>query len=251
MASISKNTDNTIILVRDALALCERRGISRFLGFFDESQGAAARQACARSGVETLFYGGHDRAERTMLGIFPDGVNSAYEAFPITALGFSYRDSCALTHRDFLGTILSCGVERDVVGDILCGKGITVAFVERGMAGFISSQITRVGGEGVTVVENYDGVLPGERRTEPMRCTVASMRLDCIVAAAAGMSRESASSAIKCGRVSLNHRECQSISHTVASNDILSIRGIGRFSIAGTGTLTRKGRLAVVVEKYI
>ena len=251
MASISKNTDNTVMLVRDALALCERRGTPRFLGFFDESQSAAARQICARSGIETLFYGGYDGAERTMLGIFPDGNNSACEAFPISALGFSYRASATLTHRDFLGTILSCGVERDVVGDILCGNGVTVVFVERGMAGFLSSQITKVGGEGIKVIENYDGALPGERRTEPVRCSVASMRLDCIVAAAAGLSRESAASVIKCGRVSLNHREYQSVSHTVENGDILSIRGVGRFRVTGTGALTRKGRLAVVVEKYI
>ena len=254
MGSTSKFDSNAVFIasVEDAFEICARRRSARFVGFLDEAQHAAAFSVASRNrSVAAVFSGGYDGAERMMLGVFPDEEDVDFGVFPISAMAFFYRSSVQLNHRDFLGTILSCGVKRAVVGDILCGEGISVAFVDSGMAEFLAGQITKVGGEGVRITVGYDGELPVANLTEEIHDTVASMRIDCVIAAAAGVSRESAATLIKSARVSINHRECLSVSQMTGEGDILSVRGTGRFRISRVGPFSRKGRLFITIEKYI
>lgn len=246
--------------VRDALRLCERRSQPRFLGFLDERQRVVAQEELRRGpALPALFYGGHPDAERTFLGVFPayaarkleDGGDSAlWEQFPITALGFRCRAAAELTHRDFLGTLTACGIRRDKLGDILCGKGLSVVFADRAVARFLEGQVERVGGEGVTLLPDYAGELPLEHTVREIRDTVASPRLDAVLKTALGVSREEAARRIEAGGVSVNHRECLSVSAAVREGDLLSVRGAGRFRVAAVGPVSRKGRLFLTLVKY-
>ena len=243
----------------DALRLCDQRGVPRFLGFLDGRQRAAVQElARSRRAENTAFWGGYPDAERVYFGAFPDymawdGESGAppYDAFPLTPLGFRYLKEAKLTHRDFLGTLLSCGVRREKVGDILCGEGLAVAFLDEGIAGFLAGQIEKVGGEGVALLPDYDGELPGLSGFREIRDTVASPRLDAVVKAAAGISREEAARRIEAGLVCVNHIPCLSVSAAVKEGDTLSLRGIGRFQVDGFGPVSRKGRLFITIRKYI
>ena len=258
MASISdgRNGDGQDALLaarlRDAADLCERRSCPRFVGFLDERQQAFARAVLGGDFVSgVLFHGGYEEAERRMAGLFPSFMDPDPAVFPIVPLGFHYRTGAGLTHRDFLGTLLSCGVRRERGGDSLCGDGVSVAFVGEEIAGFLQGQVERVRGEGVRAVLPYTGELPLARNTREIRDTVASPRLDAVVKAMAGVSREEASRRIAAGFVSLNHRPCVSSSAPVREGDVLSIRGEGRFVIDQLGPPTRKGRIFLTGRKYI
>lgn len=152
-----------------------------------------------------LFFGGYEDAERTLLGVFPSYMEPDPAAFPILPLGFSYRREASLNHRDFLGTLLSLGVKRETVGDIVCGEGLTVAFVEEELAAHFASGVEKVGGEGVRIQCPYEGELPGGREFEERRDTVASPRLDAVLKVMIGTSREEAAHRIAAGMVSVNH----------------------------------------------
>ncbi|HCA30314.1 MAG TPA: hypothetical protein DEP23_12490, partial [Ruminococcaceae bacterium] len=147
--------------VGDAVRLCGRRSSPCFVGFLDLRQCEAAKGMLKNAGdVDTELFGGFADAERRMLGVFPPYIQPNSSAFPIETLVFGYRNGVPLCHRDFLGTILGCGVKREKVGDILCGDGIAVVFVGKDIAGFLETQITKVGGEGVSLIQNYQGELP-------------------------------------------------------------------------------------------
>ena len=155
MASTSKNPhagfrDGDVWLrarLDDAVQLSEAHSCPRFVGFLDERQRAMAQaQLKVARGVNVSFYGGHDEAERTLCGIFPDFMEPEPALFPLTALAFRFRAEAGLTHRDFLGSLLSCGVKRETVGDILCGDGLAVSFVDENVAPFLCGQLTKVGG---------------------------------------------------------------------------------------------------------
>lgn len=81
--------------------------------------------------------------------------------FPLTALCFHYRKEAALTHRDVLGSLLACGIRRDKVGDILCGReetaGQAVVFVDAELSDFLADQVDRIGGEGVAAETTMPG----------------------------------------------------------------------------------------------
>ncbi|MGI6264024.1 MAG: RNA-binding protein [Acutalibacteraceae bacterium] len=235
----------------DALDQCDRYAAPRFVGFLDERQQAAARAILRRAtGVTVRFFGGHPDAERALAGMFPSYMEPLDELFPLTAVGFVYRQEATLTHRDFLGALLSCGIKREKLGDILCAPGLAVAFVDEGLAPFLADQIDQVRREGVRLEIPYTGELPAAHTFREKRDTVASPRLDAVVKAAAGISREEAARRIATGLVQLDHVVCQSASAEVKQGMILSIRGVGRFLVQTIGPPTRKGRLGLILQQY-
>lgn len=255
MGYTSKHTgqaDDTILKawVRDAVRLCELRSVPRFVGFLDERQCAVAAGMLER-GANAMFFGGYEDAERRMLGVFPEEFAAEESIFPIERLVFSYRKTASLSHRDFLGAILSSGVKREKIGDILCGEGIAFVFADREISRFLETQLEKVGGEGVTLLPDYQGETPSLRKFKEIRDTVASLRLDAIVKAAAGVSREQAARLVESGLVSVNHIARLSVSSQVQENDIISIRGVGRFKLQSVGPNTRKGRIFITLLKYI
>lgn len=253
MASTSEQADGLLTAaVRDAVQLSSRRGGPRFVGFLDQRQGRLARAAVPRErAVDALLYGGHPDAERRLLGVFPPGQPPDEAAFPVTALTLHVRAADALSHRDVLGSLLALGLKREAVGDILCGGDRVVVFVGSAVAPFVAQQLDRVGGAGVQVTVGYVAPLPAAHTFEPVRGTVASPRLDAVVRLAVGCAREEAARRIVSGLVSLDHVVCNAPARTVASGMVLSIRGTGRFAVEQIGPPTRKGRLNVVLQKYV
>ncbi len=237
--------------VRDATALCLRRGRPCFVGFLaEEERGLAEKTAAFEPAVDYAFYGGYEEAARGILAVFPSDFPREAVTFPLTALGFSYRKEATLCHRDFLGTILGCGIERDAVGDILCGQGLSVAFVFSELVPYLKEQISRVGREGVTLLPAYDGALPEQREAEELRLTVASLRLDAVVAALAHQSRSKTAEIIGAGLVQLCHTVCTAPAREIKIGDAISVRGVGRFTVDSFGGETKKGRNIITVKKY-
>ena len=255
MAFTSNTPEEDVLLrarISDACHLCELRSCPRFVGFLDEHRQAVARAVLHEKGHrDFLFYGGYEGAERVILGVFPDFLPPDPSTFPLVALRFSYRRSATLTHRDFLGTILSCGVRREVVGDILCEEGHAVVFVAEDIASFVAESVTKVGGEGVTVEYPYTGQVTAHHTFAEIADTVASPRLDAVVKAALRVSREEAAKRIEAGFVSLNHLPCLAVSATVKEGDTLSVRGGGRFLVDAVGPQTKKGRWVLRLRKYL
>ena len=56
---------------------------------------------------------------------------------------------------------------------------------------------------------------------------------------------------IENGKVKINHREILQPSCGVKINDMISVRGFGRFILHETGGETRSGRLHIILKKFI
>ena len=238
--------------VEDACNLCDMRSCPRFVGFLDEHRQAVARAVLHEKGMCTyLFFGGYEEAERTVLGVFPDFLPPDPALFPVSAIGFRYRQSADLSHRDFLGALLATGIKREKIGDIVCGNGLAVVFADEELAPFLAQSVNKVGAEGVRAEYPFTEPVTVKREFREYRDTVASPRLDAVVKAALRVSREEAARQITAGLVSCNHMPCEAVAHTVKEGDILSVRGAGRFRVAALGPLTHKGRLILLLHKYI
>lgn len=253
MAFTSKSEDEALrSRVDDTVRLCDKRGVPCFLGFLDLHEQAVARQSLAHTPPDMWrFYGGYDEAERCLLAVYPSYLPAEEEDFPLCAIGFRYRTVKALTHRDVLGTLLSAGIRRDKVGDILCGEGLSVAFLHRDIVPFVCEQIQCIGGEGVTLLPEYAGELPVSRNYRELRETVASPRLDCVAKALLHCSREEASRLIVAGLVSVDHHLQTNVSRQLSAPCTVSVRGNGRYLIDQVGPETKKGRLTLLARKCV
>lgn len=238
----------------DMTGRCERSGAAVFSNFLDERQCAEAEQWCPRNtgDLKYMFFGGYPDAKRRMLSFFPDYCEAyIMEEFPIKCLTFTFRREDRLTHRDFLGTFMGMRLKREIIGDIIISEGIAQAFVTDIAARLILSTVSKIGKIGVKVSDDCPFKIEIKQEFQEISGTVASLRLDCVIGLAAKLSRENAAKLIRAEKVDVNHLTAVSVSQTVNKGDILSVRGSGRFVLAGIDGETKKGRIHISLRKYI
>ena len=198
-----------------------------------------------------VFSSGIEEAERVRAFFLPDYMEELdiEEYITVFKVSFSFKK---LTHRDFLGALLSLGIERRCIGDIFVFEKEAYFFVTSDMARFIKTNLTKVGSVGVRLEEvDFNKVKIIEPNFKEITFTVPSLRLDSIVAGAIKESREKTSAFIKNGLVLLNYLVCENISKEVKEGDIFSIKGYGKFKINEIGGLSKRGKIFVTVAQYI
>ena len=227
----------------DAADLCYTRQKPYFFPFLSERRQALAEKYLRSICFENFsFFGGYDYSERKMLAMCYDDTKPD---FPVSALEFHYRSCDKLTHRDFLGVLMSLGIERETVGDILVEDGRTIVFVKSELKDYIVSQISKIGNVGVKICDADLSKLPKGRGTEELSLVVSSLRLDNIIAGVTGLSREKTKSLILTGNVSLNYIQTMNISQPTFVGDVLIIRGKGKYILNAVMGETKKGRIRI------
>lgn len=234
--------------VSDLVSLCEKTSTPKFLGFLTPDEAAVAVSQLKKFNNYFLF-GGYDGAERTVLAILPDWCDTPI--YPIKSFTFTYRPCDQLTHRDFLGALMALGLSRETIGDILVEKGRAVVFVLDSISKFVASQIEKVGRVGVNVTEGFIEPLPSLGKKQAFTVTVASTRVDCVVAAICGFSRKDAAAMIADGYVSVNSLGCNKSTVTISAGDTVTVRRKGRFEIESCDEFSKKGRIILRYNKYI
>lgn len=238
-------------MVHDALQRSERWHRPCFVGFLDEREQMVVRNLMDKAGDENyMFWGGHDGAERVVFGAFSASVMETAK-FPLIPVTATFRKQDTLSHRDFLGALMSLGIERSTVGDILVEEGRCVLFLREEILPYVLAQVRKIGSVGVQLKAGADQPYPDGRRFRLFSTVVSSLRADCIVAACAGWSREKTKTAITAGLVTVNHAVCPSLSAVLAQGDTIAIRGKGKFCLETVGHLTKKGRVGIEIKKYI
>ena len=219
----------------------------------------------------TYRFGGYADAERACLFLLPDYLSAMLESMSdasaaeveallqdwigdavcaVRILGSGYR---VLTHRDYLGSILALGLERDAFGDIAVqDEREAILFCTRRMADFLCENLTHVASDCVKCTPYVlDEQFTDGRKYRAIHDTVASPRLDCVVAALTNLSREAAQSAVREGRVEVEFEPVEEIDFVLSPPVTLSIRGYGRFILRSFDGETRKGRLRMRADQLI
>ncbi len=234
--------------IDDLKELCAKSNSPKFIGFLTAEEAAVAVGRFKAFERYSLF-GGYEAAERVVLGVLPDWCEEV--EFPLKAITFTYRECDTLSHRDFLGALMALGVTRETVGDILIEKGRAVAFVTDDVFKFVFSQIEKVGSVGVRLSEGFTQPLPSLGKKQPFSVTVASTRLDCVVAALCGISRGQAADKIAEGYVLINSICATKATASIKANDKVTIRKRGKFEITSCDDYSKKGRIILKYDKYV
>ena len=147
--------------------------------------------------------------------------------------------------------LLALGIARWSLGDIATQGEEAWFFCLPSVSAHIERELTRVGRGGTRVTEiPLNQVPPPMRIREPLALTVSSLRLDALLAATFGLSREKAAGYIEGGLVSLNYAVCLKPAALLEPGDVFSLQGYGKAALKEVGGKTRKERLRVLVEKY-
>jgi len=193
------------------------------------------------------FWGGFEDAERKILILFCDVIPIDVS---ISCLKINYGKEHSLTHRDFLGSLMSLGIKRNVLGDILIQKDCTFIFIKSNIGNFIIQELISVGKTNVKVEEVEFSNMNFSAKREIININVASLRLDVIVSALLHISRQKSVELILSGDVLVNSQEIKKVSYALFEKDIFSVKKYGKYLFTNIDGYSKKGRFFISIEKF-
>lgn len=206
--------------------------------------------------VEGLFrFGGYADAERRMLVFLPEYLDEGFlqEAdAPLVCLRANFYEGDSPTHRDFLGALLGTGIGRETVGDICVGSSSCDFFVTAEIAPYIEQNFMSAGRTKLHLsrISLADVSIP-ELETKEIRDTLASLRLDSVVSAGFRIGRSAAVQYIATGKAAIDGLPCEKPDKPVAEGAKISVRGLGKIKLESVNGQTKKGRISVVIHRYV
>ena len=250
----ASSAEERVLLARvlDKYEQMERRNIPTATGFLSEGEQAAAGRLLSAAGIHAgyVWNGGYEGAARKLLQFLPDWAEE--DMGVIACLRASFRGDKPPTHRDCLGSLMGLGIVREKVGDILispesCDVLVTADILPFLLQSWDSAGRVRLSAEEIPL----SALVVPEQKVREIRDTVMTLRLDAVTASGFSLSRTKAYELIAAGRVQLNHVDCLKPDRPVAAGDVVTARGYGKFELAEVGGLSRKGRTAIVIKRYL
>lgn len=195
-------------------------------------------------------FGGYQNAERVIAGF---GENIENEDFPVSIIEIapvSAKFAENLTHRDFLGGLMSLGIKRDLLGDIIVKDNTGYLFCLDRIKDYIIQNLSHLKHTAVSVKEIPSLPDGAVNEGEMTNITVASLRIDAVISAAYKLSRSESAKLFSLKKVFVNSRCINNGSYSVKENDIVSVRGFGRIKYISTLRTTKKERLVISVMRF-
>lgn len=242
-----------IARTNDLYSKCDKYASAVFSTFLDPASQVIVNEKCINNvGYNSVWFGGYEDAERNVLGVFTEWEEPTDSAFPILALKIECKYPAGLSHRDYLGAILSLGIDRSKTGDIIVDGDSAVVFVLEDIAEYIKTNLAKIGRHGVKIdICSVDNIELPERKFKIINAVSASLRLDAVLAGGLNLSRANAVKLIQAGKVQINHKLCEDVSQNLSNGDLISVRGFGRLVFEGVGNSTRSGRIHITLKKFV
>lgn len=256
--SLAQNEDDKILIasILDKLKTCLMKNYITNTRFLDLRQRAIAERAINEAGgkYNCVFWGGYEDAERTCAIFFPDYMtrDDAIQNSPIVLLRAVKNPQDNLTHRDYLGSIMGIQLNRDRIGDILVNSNGADILVMQEVAEFIQMNLVQAGRKQISISQKpiEDLIIPIENQTQGSG-SVASLRIDSIIALIFKLSRGEAKEFIEKGMVFVNNKPCLKAGLDIDVGDRITVRSKGRCKIIELGGQSRKGRQFVNYIKSV
>lgn len=254
MLTLSIEEKQFINRLEDKLERVEERYQEEVTDFLEPRMQLVAEEYLRSQKIKRyLFCGGYEEAERKRLVLYPEYSEPNCDMAEIVLLKFQGKlDFVTVNHRDFLGAIMSLGLRREKLGDLLVLEDGCALFVEQEVASYVMQNELRVKHVPLTIhalpLDSFQA--PGQN-TKELHVMVSSMRLDTILAHGLNLSRAKAMDLIQAGKVKVNHTEVTDNDFQCRQEDLISCRGFGRMRVGEQSGETKKGKLKVCLIKYL
>ena len=202
-------------------------------------------------GLKVRCYGLTEESEKRGVVIFPldfdeDIFDLEYIYFKIDA----QNRFKILQHKDFLGSILSLGLKRKLIGDIIVEKNIAYSVTTQNIYNILNASLQKINIVPVklSIIEKEE--IPAVKFKEFTK-NITSLRIDSLVSTLANISRSNAVILIEKGDIFINYNVEKSKSKVVEIGTTITIRKVGKFRLENIIGETKKERLKVLFKQYI
>ena len=191
---------------------------------------------------------GNEDSESKAILIYPDYMNEVDAADFVSLIRIDKKDY-DIAHRDVLGSLLSLGIKREKLGDIIINDEAIYFYIRNEILDYVLLNLDKIKNYGVDLeVIDLETPLAREIDYEEKLVTCASERLDLVLANVYNLSRSDAKNAIEAGLVKINYKVTYKISETLDVGDLVSMRRRGRFIVGDYLGLSKKDKLKLVIK---
>ncbi|WP_010237263.1 YlmH family RNA-binding protein [Clostridium arbusti] len=200
-------------------------------------------------GLQISIYGIFENSERNMLLFSKEKVSN----FPINLIKIENKSKFTdLGHRDYMGAIMSLGINRNKFGDLIVENNCCFVAVCEDISSYIIDNLTSIGkcSCSISQLELTEDNIPSVNFQE-FTIIVSSLRLDCLIGSVCNISRSKAVDLIKKGSVLLNYSIAKEKDSYVPFGTTITIRGHGKYKIASDIGVTGKNRMKIRMKKFV
>ena len=253
---IGKTTEDRMLLAKvfDKINSGMRKNIPASTAFLSPREQEMARFLFGSP--QGLFpFGGYPDAERKMLVYLPEYLEESWllrEDSPIVCIHADFFREDKLTPRDLLGALMGARIARETVSDFCVGTGCADFFVTAEIAPYLVQSFTSAGRTALHLKQvPLDAVLIPEPETKELRDTLASLRLDSVISSGFRIGRSLAAQYVAAGKAAIDGLPCEKPDKLVSEGAKISVRGLGKIQLAQVGGETKKGRISVIIRRYV
>ena len=253
---IAKTPEDRVLLAKvwDKITAGARKNIPANTCFLSQREQELCRFLFGQ--MDGLYsFGGYDGAERKMLVYLPEYLDESYlqqEDSPLVCLRSTFYEGDSPTHRDFLGALMGAGIGRETVGDICVGNGSCDFFVTADIAPYVEQNFSSAGRTKLRLERiGLDQVSVPEPETKEIKDTLASLRLDSVISAGFRIGRSSACDYVTAGKAAIDGLPCEKPDRAITQGATISVRGLGKIKLESVNGQTKKGRISVVIHRYV
>lgn len=194
-----------------------------------------------------------EHGERKVFILYPDYLESTDKDEYITALRIHNRSKFKkLDHKDYLGALMSLGIDRNKTGDIYVYEDYADIILHNDISDYIIYNLEKIGHNKIETEKiKIDYVNYKEQEHVILNITSSSMRIDNIVKHITNKSRETASDMVKSGSIKVNWQVEERVAAEIKENDMISISRYGRYKVSKLSGLTKNGKFKVEIKHYI
>lgn len=191
--------------------------------------------------------GGYDKSERSSIFIYPfymeyEDIENSLRFIQIEG-NFKFK---SISHKDYLGALMSLGIKREKVGDIIIHENFAQVITSSDICDFIVMNLDKISRNSVTVKEiSKEEIIYNPPNYKDISFTVSSERLDCIVSGIYNISRQDSLKYISADKVYVDYEKVTSPSKIIKDESLISVRGKGRAKVTQIGDITKKGKIKV------
>lgn len=198
--------------------------------------------------MKVSYFGGQS-AERKRAIIAPSYFEPTEDDFEEVLIQINYPEKfVSIQHQHVLGTLMSLGIEREQVGDILVGDTIQFVLTKQ-LESYIMMELTKIKGATVKLDSiPFKDMIQSVENWKNHGSTVSALRLDVVLKEMIHKSRAIAKQLIEKKRVKVNHTIIDSPDFQVQINDLLSIQGFGRAQITDVDGRTKKDKIHITYQ---
>ncbi len=195
--------------------------------------------------------GGYKDAERNIIVLWPDYLNYSHEMEAIKSFKLTYANE-ELSHKDFLGSLLSLGIIREKIGDILVHKDHAYIILKKEISDFIMYNLEKIKNQRVNISQvGLDQIEVAEIKYKEIQVFVSSLRLDSLISASYNLSRKDSLNIIEAQQVKVNWELIDKPAREVKPGDIISVRRYGRLKLEGVIGYSKRGRVRCLIRILI